>query len=102
MVAASGFTPMVKLIFCYSNKLFCMLYVSLQCFVSTGQNHYRKPSTAVWDHFEEKCNGGVKLDTSKCVYVGDAAGRPKDWAPGKGKDFSCSDRMFAANIGIGK
>ena len=70
--------------------------------MSTGQNHYRKPSTTVWDYFAEKCNGGVKLDPSQCVYVGDAAGRPKNWAEGKGKDFSCSDRMFAANIGIGK
>jgi len=23
----------------------------------------------------------------------DAAGRPKDWAPGKKKDFSCGDRL---------
>ena len=77
-------------------------HVYLQCFVSTGQNHYRKPSTTPWDHFADKCNGGVKLDLSKCKYVGDAAGRPKDWQPGKSKDFSCSDRMFAANIGISK
>ena len=41
-------------------------------------------------------------DMSKCLYVGDAAGRAKEWAPGKPKDFSCSDRMFAANLGIGK
>lgn len=34
------------------------------------------------------------------MYVGDAAGRAKNWAPGKPKDFSCGDRMFAANIGI--
>jgi bifunctional polynucleotide phosphatase/kinase len=39
---------------------------------------------------------------SKCLYVGDAAGRAKEWSPGKPKDFSCSDRMFAANLGIGK
>jgi hypothetical protein len=39
---------------------------------------------------------------TKCKYVGDAAGRAKNWAPDKPKDFSCSDRMFAANIGIGK
>jgi len=31
-------------------------------------------------------------------YVGDAAGRPKNWNPGKKKDFSCSDRLFAINI----
>uniref|UniRef100_A0AAY5L7W0 PNK FHA domain-containing protein n=1 Tax=Esox lucius TaxID=8010 RepID=A0AAY5L7W0_ESOLU len=31
----------------------------------------------------------------------DAAGRPVNWAPGKKKkDFSCSDRLFALNIGL--
>lgn len=40
----------------------------------------------------------VKKDQS--IYVGDAAGRMKGWAKDKPKDFSCSDRMFAANIGI--
>lgn len=34
------------------------------------------------------------------MYVGDAAGRAKNWAPGKPKDFSCTDRMFAANVGV--
>lgn len=38
---------------------------------------------------------------SECLYVGDAAGRAKEWSPGKPKDFSCSDRMFAANLEIG-
>lgn len=42
------------------------------------------------------------MDLKKCKYVGDAAGRAKNWVPDKPKDFSCSDRMFAANIGIGK
>jgi bifunctional polynucleotide phosphatase/kinase len=33
-------------------------------------------------------------------YCGDAAGRPKNWAPGKPRDFACSDRMFAANANL--
>ncbi|XP_060082070.1 bifunctional polynucleotide phosphatase/kinase-like [Ylistrum balloti] len=69
-------------------------------FACTGTNHFRKPSTMMWEHFVQKCNGGVKPDLSQCRYVGDAAGRAAEWAPGKKKDFSCSDRMFAANIGI--
>lgn len=40
------------------------------------------------------------MDKTTSLYVGDAAGRAKDWAKDKPKDFSCSDRMFAANIGI--
>jgi hypothetical protein len=34
------------------------------------------------------------------MFVGDAAGRAKNWAPGMPKDFNCSDRMFAENIGV--
>uniref|UniRef100_A0A672LSP5 Bifunctional polynucleotide phosphatase/kinase-like n=1 Tax=Sinocyclocheilus grahami TaxID=75366 RepID=A0A672LSP5_SINGR len=46
-------------------------------------------------------NGGVTVDVSQSFYVGDAAGRPANWAPGKKKkDFSCSDRLFALNIGL--
>uniref|UniRef100_A0A667XZ53 Polynucleotide kinase 3'-phosphatase n=1 Tax=Myripristis murdjan TaxID=586833 RepID=A0A667XZ53_9TELE len=46
-------------------------------------------------------NGGVTVDKTQSFYVGDAAGRPVNWAPGqKKKDFSCSDRLFALNIGL--
>ncbi|ROL49953.1 Bifunctional polynucleotide phosphatase/kinase [Anabarilius grahami] len=48
-----------------------------------------------------QANGGVTIDVSQSFYVGDAAGRPANWAPGKKKkDFSCSDRLFALNIGL--
>ncbi len=42
----------------------------------------------------------IFLDISKCLYVGDAAGRQKDWKKGAKKDFSCSDRAFAINVGV--
>jgi len=45
-------------------------------------------------------NNGVKLDISKCIYVGDAAGRAKNWKTGAKKDFSCGDRTFASNVGV--
>ena len=54
----------------------------------------------MWKYFEQNCNKSEMIDLSKCVYVGDAAGRPKNWAPGKVKDFSCGDRMFAHNLNI--
>uniref|UniRef100_A0AAX7SS52 PNK FHA domain-containing protein n=1 Tax=Astatotilapia calliptera TaxID=8154 RepID=A0AAX7SS52_ASTCA len=44
--------------------------------------------------------------TNKCLscdlhLCSDAAGRPENWALGKKKkDFSCSDRLFALNIGL--
>lgn len=76
------------------------LGVPVLAFVCTGENQYRKPSTKMWEFWEDKCNQGIKVDRSECVYVGDAAGRPKEWAPGKPKDFSCSDRKFAVNLGV--
>jgi len=38
------------------------------------------------------------MDSS--FYIGDAAGRAEGWENGRKKDFSCSDRKFAANVGI--
>jgi len=32
----------------------------------------------------------------KNMLYADAAGRPKDWAPGKKKDFSCGDRLVSS------
>ncbi|XP_052774383.1 uncharacterized protein F21D5.5-like isoform X2 [Mya arenaria] len=76
------------------------LDIPVMAFVCTGENHYRKPSTLMWDFWEDNFNNGVKVDRSQCLYVGDAAGRAKEWSPGKPKDFSCSDRKFAANLGV--
>ena len=72
--------------------------IPIQVFISTGNTHYRKPSTAMWEYMVSQCNGGLEVDLTNSIYVGDAAGRPKEWAPGKSKDFSAGDRMFAANI----
>eukprot|EP00730_Choanoeca_flexa_P009715 TRINITY_DN12970_c0_g1_i1.p1 TRINITY_DN12970_c0_g1~~TRINITY_DN12970_c0_g1_i1.p1 ORF type:complete len:412 (+),score=114.90 TRINITY_DN12970_c0_g1_i1:118-1353(+) len=68
--------------------------------VCTGENHFRKPSIQLWEYIVQECNNGIQPDLSKCMFVGDAAGRAKNWAPGKPKDFNCSDRMFAENIGV--
>ncbi|XP_053362829.1 bifunctional polynucleotide phosphatase/kinase [Clarias gariepinus] len=77
------------------------LNLPVQVFVAAGPGIYRKPVTGMWEHLCEKANDGVTVDKSQCVYVGDAAGRPANWAPGKKKkDFSCSDRLFALNIGV--
>lgn len=77
------------------------LQLPIQVFVSTAPGIYRKPVIGMWEHLCEKANGGVLVDVSESFYVGDAAGRPANWAPGKKKkDFSCSDRLFALNIGL--
>lgn len=74
------------------------LGIPLQAFIATTDDIYRKPSTSLWELMASKHNGGVKIDKAKSIYVGDAAGRPA--VTGKKKDFSCSDRKFAYNVGI--
>lgn len=77
------------------------LQLPVQVFVATGPGVYRKPVVGMWNHLCEKANDGMTVDKTQTFYVGDAAGRPENWAPGrKKKDFSCSDRLFALNIGL--
>ncbi|KAH0626688.1 hypothetical protein JD844_001795 [Phrynosoma platyrhinos] len=77
------------------------LGIPLQVFVATSAGIYRKPVLGMWNHLCEKVNGDLAVSLQESVYVGDAAGRPPNWAPGhKKKDFSCSDRLFALNAGL--
>ncbi len=52
----------------------------------------RKPGTRMWDFMEDNLNGDIKVDRKKSLYVGDAAGRPKD--------HSDVDIKFAINLGV--
>ena len=77
------------------------LNVPIQLFCCAGHGGmYRKPRTGVWQILSEKKNQGVVINMAKSFYCGDAAGREKDWQPGKKKDFSCSDRLLALNLGL--
>ncbi|KAM4016536.1 bifunctional polynucleotide phosphatase/kinase [Anomaloglossus baeobatrachus] len=77
------------------------LGIPVQIFVATGMGIYRKPVTGMWDYLCDKANDGIEVKKEDCVYIGDAAGRPANWAPDrKKKDFSSSDRLFAVNVGI--
>lgn len=73
--------------------------VPIQIFIATGSNIYRKPAIGMWQKLEEK-NESVSIDKDNSFYVGDAAGRPKNWAPGKKKDHSSADRLLALNLGL--
>jgi bifunctional polynucleotide phosphatase/kinase len=55
------------------------LDIPIYIFIATGENHFRKPSTEMWNFFAEKCNKSEEIDMKESFYVGDAAGRPKNW-----------------------
>ncbi|GFN89813.1 bifunctional polynucleotide phosphatase/kinase, partial [Plakobranchus ocellatus] len=76
------------------------LQVPIQVFIATHEGKNRKPCDGMWETLCKTYNSGKEVDLTKSVYVGDAAGREKDWAPKKKKDFSCSDRLFALNVGV--
>eukprot|EP01084_Bolivina_argentea_P299290 515884_1 len=77
------------------------LEIPLFGFLSIHKDHWRKPNTSMWDYFATHYNNDVKIDYNASFYCGDAGGRPKAWKDKKTKkDFSCSDRKFAHNIGI--
>ncbi|TWW76697.1 bifunctional polynucleotide phosphatase/kinase [Takifugu flavidus] len=76
------------------------LQLAVQVFVASGPGLYRKPVMGMFHYLCDKANDDVTVDLARSFYVGDAAGRPEKWAPGRKKDFSCSDRLFALNIGL--
>lgn len=75
------------------------LNLPVQVFISLSKRIYRKPRMGMWDMLVKEKNDGVEIDVDKSFYVGDAAGREKNWAPKKNKDHSAADRLFAMNIG---
>lgn len=74
-------------------------FADAQAFISTGRGKFRKPAPYMWEYMEQHCNGGVTVDRSRSIYVGDAAGRPEVPKQRK-KDFSSADRLFALNLAV--
>lgn len=68
--------------------------------VATGENRYRKPSTAGWEEFVAggASSKALPVNLAESFYCGDAAGRAE--RPGRKKDFSDSDFKFALNLGV--
>lgn len=59
----------------------------------SGVTSYRKPAIGMWLQFKKELEeAGASLDMESSFFVGDAAGRPKD--------FSDSDLKFAQAIGL--
>jgi len=71
--------------------------VPITAFIAAKDNHYAKPAIGMWEFLKSNfC--GVTLNLKESFFVGDAAGRFA--TQGRPKDFSCSDRKFAHNIGL--
>eukprot|EP00808_Paulinella_micropora_P004385 g58823.t1 len=70
--------------------------IPLQILVATAKNKtddaFRKPAVGMWTYLTQHANGGVTPDKSKCFFVGDAAGRPKD--------HGNTDKVFAERAGL--
>ncbi|KAF4458265.1 bifunctional polynucleotide phosphatase kinase [Fusarium albosuccineum] len=76
-------------------------------YAATAHDIYRKPRTGMW---KELCDDfdipEAEVDLENSIFVGDAGGRIASLGKGANgvaavaKDFSCSDRNFAHNVGI--
>lgn len=76
------------------------LGIPITAFCACANDHYRKPTPAMWDLLEREYNGSIAVDRKASFYCGDAAGRPKGWEPNAKRDFSSGDRSFAMNVGV--
>ncbi|KIO13120.1 hypothetical protein M404DRAFT_560335 [Pisolithus tinctorius Marx 270] len=67
--------------------------VPFRIFAACAKDGYRKPMPGMWYELERIFKEqGVEIDKASSFYVGDAAGRPDD--------FASTDRKWALNIGI--
>ncbi|CZT20336.1 related to bifunctional polynucleotide phosphatase/kinase [Ramularia collo-cygni] len=78
--------------------VFKNLDLPITLYAATEKDLNRKPRTGMWDQVLKDYGLEVLRDSS--FFVGDAAGRTGDKSANVRKDHSCSDRDFAANVGI--
>lgn len=77
-------------------------------YAATGKDRFRKPRPGMWQEMTQDLglpgegHEHPGLDLAGSFFVGDAAGRVAHVRNGKlvPKDFSCSDRNLAANVGV--
>ena len=71
-------------------------------YVATERDRFRKPRDGMWRELVEDydLDDDEGVDIASSMFVGDAAGRQGDEDGMGKKDFACSDRDFAANVGI--
>lgn len=82
------------------SSVFSQLDLPLSVYAATESDVFRKPRPGMWKEMVEDydINDADGVDLQNSFFVGDAGGRIANG--GFLKDFSCSDRDFADNIGI--
>lgn len=80
------------------SAVFKNLDLPITLYAATEKDLNRKPRTGMWDQLLK--DYGHDVDYNSSFFVGDAAGRAADTAAKTRKDHSCSDRDFAANVGL--
>ncbi|KAI9643401.1 DNA kinase/phosphatase Pnk1 [Ciborinia camelliae] len=82
------------------SAVFNHLDIPVSIYAATEKDIYRKPRTGMWKELLEDYDIHLPgdLDLQESIFVGDAAGRHA--STGQSKDFSCSDRNFAENVGV--
>ncbi|KAG9245038.1 bifunctional polynucleotide phosphatase/kinase [Calycina marina] len=79
--------------------VFSQLEIPISIYAATNKDIFRKPRTGIWTELLDDYGiSATEVDIKKSIFVGDAGGR--EAGGGKSKDFSCSDRNFALNVGI--
>lgn len=76
------------------------LDIPISVYAATGKDIFRKPRPGMWKELCEDYDlADHEADKDGSFFIGDAGGRVIERA-GEVKDFSCSDRNFAYNVGI--
>lgn len=85
------------------NAVLGQLGIPIILYAATGKDIYRKPRPGMWAEMKDDYDlADSDIDLEDSVFVGDAGGRVAELkgANTAPKDFSCSDRNLAGNIGI--
>jgi len=79
------------------------LDIPITLYAATAKDIYRKPRAGMWKEMKDDYGlADTDIDHENSIFVGDAGGRAAEMKAGTAipKDFSCSDRNLAHNIGI--
>ncbi len=82
--------------------VFTALDLGMSFYAATAHDIYRKPRSGMWEQLlrDYGLSDAGDVDHEGSIFIGDAAGRAGDTTANVKKDHACSDRDFAANVGI--